>query len=270
MKQFRQFFLSNRLKIFLTIGIDLLILSFIFTSYLYALEITLTQETICKGTDYQTIAYHFSSEQEGPTIMIMAGVHGNELAGIEASRKFIVDFMPERGSVIIIPEANKKACINKVRAIPLEEGDLNRSFPGDVSSNGINRLAGEIFKIIREKKVFFLLDLHESVDYYYEDSAHYGQTIILDDKFHPILQEISNYLIKRLNSIVTESKNYFEIIVKPIHGCSTYEALKTYGIPGITFETCTKIKFSERVAFHYYCIQSLLEYYNVISSSLLK
>ncbi len=224
-----------------------------------------TENVICEGTNYQTVAYIISSNQEGPTVMIMSGVHGNELAGIEATKELLENLEPNKGTVIVIPEVNIEACKKGVRILPSEE-DLNRIYPGDPASQGIHKLAGEIFEIIQENEIDFLLDLHESIEFYQKNSSHYGQTIILDSDNNEILQEISNYLIKRLNQEVILPENKFEVISEPIKGSSTYEALHQYNILGITFETCTKIELKKRVAFHYHCIQSILRYFDIIPS----
>lgn len=227
---------------------------------------TKSEVLVCEGTEYQTVAYFLSSEKEGPSIMILSGVHGDEPAGIEASKKKIEQFMPERGTVIFIPEANKQACEKKVRPHDWSD-DLNRHYPGNSELQDINQLAGEIFKILEENDIDFLLDLHESIDYYAKNPLHYGQTIILDDDNHPFLRNVSSYLVQQLNRMVLLPENQFEAIVKPIKGSSTYEALYRQGIPGITFETCRKMNFEKRVSFHETCIQNILAYFNMTASS---
>ena len=200
--------------------------------------------------------------------MIIAGVHGDELAGIEAAKRFMEDIELERGTVIIIPKANKKAVEHGVRAMSADK-DLNRHYPGDISSNEeIKVLAGEIFKIMRNNKIDFLLDLHESADYYHRDKNFYGQTIVLDDDKNPFLNEIADYLANELNEVVISSKNMFDVIVKPIEGSSTHEALNHLGINGITFETCKKIDYKKRVDFHYQCIEKVLVYFDVVDLQL--
>jgi succinylglutamate desuccinylase len=221
--------------------------------------------SICAETDYQTKAYIYSSEQKYPVIMVMAGVHGNELAGIEAARQFMDNIKLERGTVIILPEANKKAIMHGIRAMSDRE-DLNRNYPGDINSNDtIKRLAGEIFEIMNKNEVEFLLDLHESADYYNKNNSSYGQTIVLDDNKNPFLNKIAKYLVDELNSSIVSPENKFEVIVKPIDGSSTYEALNHLKICGITFETCKKIDYKKRLDFHYQCIEKILAYFDLVS-----
>lgn len=231
----------------------------------YAGELTLnTEKILCEGTKYQTVAYFFDSQQEGPTVMMMAGVHGNEFAGTKALENFMENMDLKRGAIIIIPEANQEACRNKVRSINQGQ-DLNRMFPGDSESQGMERLAGEIFEIMEEWEVDFLLDLHESVDYYEKNPAHFGQTIILDYN-HLYLSKIGKYLRDQLNSKVVNPENVFKIIIHPIKGSSTYEADGRYEIPGITFETCSRIQLSQRVSFHQDCIENVLLYFDMMPS----
>ena len=270
MKKNSHIFLGKKYYFPIFIILNILLQLLFFSNLSHATETLIrTEQIICEDSEYQTVAYFFSSEHKGPTVMILAGVHGDELAGIEASKIFMENLDPEKGTVIIIPEANKEACDNRVRSMPSEE-DLNRIFPGDHSSQGITRLAAQLFEIMEVNEVDFLLDLHESVEHYQENPSHYGQTIILDDNNEPLLQEISDYLVNKLNRIVIFPENYFEIIVEPIEGCSTYEALNRLGIPGITFETSTRMELSKRVALHYHCIRKILAFFDMITLSYAK
>lgn len=252
---------KKRYRFFLFVAIQIIF----FTNLAYSSNIVYDhKKIICQETKYQTVVYFCCAKSEGPNIMVISGAHGDELAGIEASKRFMNDVDLKRGSLIIIPEANKAAVRNRVRALSLTE-DLNRNYPGDPASRGIKKLAGEIFEIMNNYNVDFLLDLHESMDYYIENSSCYGQTIVLDSDNNEFLQDISKYLSGKLNQLVIIPKDYFEIIIKPVEGCSTYEALNRYNIPGITFETCTKMDYNKRVEFHYKCIQNVLVYFDMIS-----
>jgi len=263
--------ISNRIFLRSRTYLSILVIVNILLQTLFFLALTNDSESlfqteiiVCKDTGYQTKAYFYSSEQEGPTVMIMAGVHGDELAGIEALKQFMENIKLERGTVIIIPEANKEAIKHRVRAISQEE-DLNRNYPGDPTSEGIERLAGEIFKIMKNNEIDFLLDLHESVDYYNKNSFFYGQTIVLDDNNHLFLREIADYLANELNSSIVSSEDMFDVIVKPIAGSSTYEALNHLEIYGVTFETCNKLDYKKRVDFHFQCIENVLAYFDIIT-----
>lgn len=72
---------------------------------------------------------------DGPVLLLNAGIHGNELNGVEIVREMLVKkyTRPEKGMVISIPTLNVFGFLNQTREFP-DGKDLNRSFPG--SKNG--------------------------------------------------------------------------------------------------------------------------------------
>jgi len=71
------------------------------------------------------------SHEDGPTLLLMAGMHGDEINGVEIVRRMIVNkyHRPLIGSVICIPILNIHGFINFSRQVP-DGKDVNRSFPG--------------------------------------------------------------------------------------------------------------------------------------------
>ncbi len=71
------------------------------------------------------------SNEEGPTLLLMAGMHGDEINGVEIVRRMIVNkyHRPLIGSVICIPILNIHGFIHFSRQVP-DGKDVNRSFPG--------------------------------------------------------------------------------------------------------------------------------------------
>ncbi|WP_165720263.1 succinylglutamate desuccinylase/aspartoacylase family protein [Bordetella trematum] len=70
---------------------------------------------------------------EGPTILIMAGNHGDEYEGQIIVSRLIreLDAAQVRGQLILLPMANYPAASAGLRVSPLDDGNLNRLFPGD-------------------------------------------------------------------------------------------------------------------------------------------
>jgi len=70
---------------------------------------------------------------DGPTVFLMAGNHGDEYEGQIVLAKLIRELQPEhiRGRVIMMPAANLPAALAGTRVSPIDQGNLNRSFPGD-------------------------------------------------------------------------------------------------------------------------------------------
>ena len=69
----------------------------------------------------------------GPTAFLMAGNHGDEYEGQIALCRLINTLDPQsiRGRLIIMPAANLPAAMAGTRVSPIDQGNLNRAFPGD-------------------------------------------------------------------------------------------------------------------------------------------
>lgn len=80
---------------------------------------------------------------EGPSVLLMAGNHGDEYEGELSLAKLVRRLDPKRikGRVTILPLANVPAGMAAKRCSPLDGGNLNRAFPGDPSGTPTSRLA---------------------------------------------------------------------------------------------------------------------------------
>jgi predicted deacylase len=70
---------------------------------------------------------------DGPTLTIVAGLHGCEFAGIEAVRRLVAetDFAGLAGRLRVVPLANLPAFYGRVEAVvPVDGKNPNRVFPG--------------------------------------------------------------------------------------------------------------------------------------------
>jgi hypothetical protein len=76
------------------------------------------------------------SRQEGPVLLLIAGIHGNEMNGVEIVREIISKKInkPQSGTVICIPVLNVIGFLNQTREFP-DGKDLNRVFPGSKSGS---------------------------------------------------------------------------------------------------------------------------------------
>lgn len=82
------------------------------------------------------------SKIPGPTVLLSAGLHGDEINGTEIIRKLIVDKVnkPKTGTIICIPVINIFGFINQMREFP-DKRDLNRVFPGSKTGSLAGRFA---------------------------------------------------------------------------------------------------------------------------------
>jgi uncharacterized protein len=87
----------------------------------------------------------------GPTVCLIAVVHGDELNGLGILRELVFEreLKLEQGSVVVIPVANASGLEHHSRYMP-DRRDLNRSFPGSPGGSQASRLAHLLFnRIIR-------------------------------------------------------------------------------------------------------------------------
>jgi predicted deacylase len=89
------------------------------------------------------------SKLEGPTVLFSAGIHGDEINGVEIVRQIISDKInkPARGTIICIPIINMYGFVNKSREFP-DGRDLNRVFPGSKKGSLASRFAYHIVEEI--------------------------------------------------------------------------------------------------------------------------
>ncbi len=86
----------------------------------------------------------------GPTILLMAGNHGDEYEGQIALTRFLraVDPGEVQGRLIVLPAANLPAAQAGTRTSPLDGGNLNRAFPGDPEGGPTAAIAHYIASVL--------------------------------------------------------------------------------------------------------------------------
>lgn len=89
------------------------------------------------------------SKIPGPVVLFSAGIHGDEINGVEIVRQLIHKKInkPKMGTIICIPVINVYGFVNKSREFP-DGRDLNRVFPGSKSGSLASRFAYHILKEI--------------------------------------------------------------------------------------------------------------------------
>jgi uncharacterized protein len=100
------------------------------------------------------------SKTSGPTVLITAGIHGDEVNGVEIVRQIIAKGInkPQKGTIICIPIVNIFGFLHMDREFP-DGRDLNRMFPGTKTGSLASRVA---YKLMHEivPQVDLILDYH--------------------------------------------------------------------------------------------------------------
>ena len=96
----------------------------------------------------------------GPTVLLIAGIHGDEINGVEVVRQLIAKQInkPKKGTIICIPILNIFGFLNANRTFP-DGRDLNRVFPGRKSGSLASRVAFHFTQNILPH-VDYCLDFH--------------------------------------------------------------------------------------------------------------
>lgn len=106
-------------------------------------EIEIYIGSLPTGTPVYINAHVYRSTEPGPTALFLAGMHGDEINGIEIVREAVFSGMFKNltaGSVIAIPVLNIYGFMNFSRYVP-DGKDVNRSFPGNRSGSLASRVA---------------------------------------------------------------------------------------------------------------------------------
>ena len=134
-----------------------------------------------------TLAAH--GPGEGPTVLIVGGIQGDEPGGFSAAALLATHYRYDKGMVLIIPNLNFPSIIKRSRGL---YGDMNRKFAvlgkNDPEYATIRRLQD----IITRPEIDLILNLHDGSGFYrptWESDTHnpkrWGQSVIIDQEELP-------------------------------------------------------------------------------------
>ena len=124
-------------------------------------QIVLNSYELHTKTKIEIPVFVFRSNAEGPTILLSAGMHGEETNGVEIIRKIITRNEVKQlncGSIIAIPVINSVSFLFGSRELP-DGRDLNRCFPGNKNGSFGSRIAYDLMKHI-VPLIDFGIDFH--------------------------------------------------------------------------------------------------------------
>lgn len=161
----------------------------------------------------------YRSINPGPVILLLGGVHGDEINGVEIVRRMIESNTLnnlQRGTVITIPLLNVFGFINFSREVP-DGKDVNRSFPGSMLGSLASRVARTL-----TKKVLPYIDV--ALDFHTGGASRYNYPQIRVTKDAPLSLQLG----KIFNAPYT--------IKKPLIDKSFRKISKALDITTIVFE----------------------------------
>ncbi len=194
----------------------------------------------CDNSPVNMAVMVLNGSGEGPTVLMVSAIHGNEVVGTEAIKRVMTSLDPKKvnGTIIGIPVVNIPAYLQNSRVnlmeSPAGDNDLSGMIKKEPGTQGPQ--SQSIANVLHEKiypRVEYVIDLHSSAP----GSYNYPRAIIVGDHF-----DIPKPLRDKCNALGVACN--FEIVFKPARPSWTgmyftpgamFET--RYGIPEITLET---------------------------------
>jgi len=155
------------------------------------------------------------------TLLVIGGIHGDEPGGYFAASILATHYKIHSKNLWIVPNLNKESIQKNKRGI---HGDMNRKFSYIKKNDKDKKIIKEIKKIILEKKVSLVLNLHDGHGFYrkkhkgaiFNPNA-WGQTCVIDqcklDENQPFgnLNDIALDVKKRMNKKLLQKHHSFNV-----------------------------------------------------------
>jgi uncharacterized protein len=105
-------------------------------------EIDINIARLPSHTIIDTPIYVSRGDEDGPVLALTAGMHGDEINGMEIVRRLLDSGLhqPKRGVTVCMPIVNVYGFLNYSRDVP-DGKDINRSFPGNKNGSLASRVA---------------------------------------------------------------------------------------------------------------------------------
>jgi hypothetical protein len=226
---------------------------------------------LAAGTQWENPCYVTRSSTPGPTVLVTAGLHGNEPAGYRAAAQ-ILHWPIRRGTLIVVPRANTPGLQQKTRWLPGEPEDTrnaNRNFPKDGAANHARSLPMKaLWEIVQEQQPDWVVDLHEGFDFHVANPASDGSSIIYFDS--PEMQALATKIQESVNATIVDSQRKIVRLSGkgPVNGGLVRAAVQRLNARGFCFETTyQKQPLSTRTRQHRIMVHRLLQELEMTAAS---
>ncbi|MCB0492272.1 MAG: succinylglutamate desuccinylase/aspartoacylase family protein [Cyclobacteriaceae bacterium] len=110
-------------------------------------EIDIKIARLPSHTQIDTPIFVHRALEDGPVLALMAGMHGDEINGVEIVRRMLDSDLnrAKRGTVVCMPIVNVYGFLNYSREVP-DGKDINRSFPGNKTGSLASRVAYHLMR----------------------------------------------------------------------------------------------------------------------------
>lgn len=210
--------------------------------------------------DVSLAVFSMDSGVEGPTALVVGGVHGDEEAGYLAAEQML-EWEPEAGRLVVLPRANPVAIAHESRST--DYGNLNRNFLAELGP--VTPLAEAVWGIVEQTDPDAVLALHESRGIYDSSSA-VGQAV-----FHSpseMATDAARMGIDRANQTIRRRSLMFDLgpISPPStapSGLLTEKTTYSAGLPSFIVETYEGVSLDARIKWQKRTTRGILDYFDL-------
>ena len=225
--------------------------------------------------------YKRENKDANNTLLIVGGIHGNEAGGYFAPSILVSNYTIQSNNLWIIPNLNKDSIMAYRRGV---NGDMNRKFAKTLSKKDKDKkIVDEVKKIILDKQVSLVLNLHDGHGFYRKDyqgsvfnPTAWGQTCVIDQcnlntkqKFGN-LNEIASKVTTNINKQLLDSHHEFDVRNtktkfddEAMQLSLTYFAV-TNNKPAFAIETSKNLSFlAQKVFYQLLAIEEFMKIMNI-------
>ncbi|NWF93146.1 MAG: succinylglutamate desuccinylase/aspartoacylase family protein [Syntrophaceae bacterium] len=175
-----------------------------------------------KGSDQEVEVYRLIGREAGPTVLIFAGIHGDESGGYLAADRY-VGLKLLRGNLIVVPRLNLYAVLTG-RRTGLSGRDMNRKFSDSEEENDPDDKVVRLAKSLMDQ-ADIILNLHQGYGFYSpvwvdqtRNPVRWGQCNVIDistfnlpdgERLH--LENFAREVVQRINSKLIDKRYHFHV-----------------------------------------------------------
>lgn len=223
-------------------------------------EVEVTSYPLLPGTEWENEVLVLKGKEEGPTLYLIAGVHGGEIAAWMTGNLMKKAGL-KAGTLHILSPANPWGANRspRTRYVTGEE-DLNRSFPGKPDGNAAEMVADALFQDVKRVNPTFVFDLHEAA------TNVEGRDFLGNSLIYTSLEKMNDLYLDMLleTQLGTLTSVPFDFFSPGPAGSVNRTISELLGLPVITVETYRADPLEMRIANQLSIVQYVLQHYGLI------
>ena len=211
--------------------------------------------------------YHLKGKQKGGRVLIIGGIHGNEIGAYKAA-DLLIDNDLKKGELLIIPRSNFTSILANVRGY---NGDMNRKFDYISKKDPDYYYVESLKEIILNYKPDVVISMHDGFGFASKYKRAWGQSVVIDelkyknfDLYTPakfVLDNANKYLKYKLALINTKT---FSGKIHPEQKKALTGWCLEHGIKAFCIEASKQLpSIKEKVYTHLTMLREFFKLYNI-------